>query len=40
MLGHPWLKQIAVFGDDLIKFIDMLAKMLGLSRMEKINGQG
>ena len=32
--GHPWLKQIAVFGEDLIEHINMNAKTLGLSFME------
>ena len=30
---HPWLKQIAVFGEDLIEHINMHAKTLGLSFM-------
>ena len=33
MFGHPWLNQIAVFGEDLIKLIDIHAKELGLSRI-------
>ena len=35
MFGHPWLKQIAVFGEELIQLIDMNAKTLGLSRMKE-----
>lgn len=34
MFGHPWLKQIAVFGEDLIRLFDLNAEKLGLSRME------
>lgn len=32
MFGHPWLMQIAVFGEELIRSVDLHAKMLGLNQ--------
>lgn len=32
IFGHPWLKQIAVFGAELIELVDKHAKILGLSQ--------
>lgn len=31
IFGHPWLKQIAVFGEEMISRVDAHAEMLGLS---------
>ena len=33
LFGHPWLKQIAVFGDELIDHVDRHAEMLGVSQI-------
>ena len=35
IFGHPWLMQIAVFGEELIERIDMHAQMLGLSAVSE-----
>ena len=39
IFGHPWLMQIAVFGEELIGFVDMHAKMLGLTQTSFATGQ-